>query len=570
MNLENDNEKFRWPDQKDAIIEYFQSLDSSSFIINISEMFLSPLNKDVLSTAENIIKFGSYSIPPYGTFKYGDTIDWTDKLIQNRSFMRALHGHFLLNDLIKAFRDTLNVEYIQKGYQMIQDWAFENDISKPADAMAWHDETTAKRLINWIAFFEEARKLLSKYELIFLLEHIQKHVEVLCSDSFYNKNTNHGMFQDLALIVYSDYFFCIEGNKDRKLLACTRLKQYFELIFSPEGVHLEHSPFYHQLIAHNLLKYGNYFKNQNNPFGDYLLEKYNKSAVFATHIIKPDGYLPQIGDTQLIRPSEKLWSENKYYRYAVTSGKEGTTPKLTDIVFPDAGYAIFRDTWANNEGGTYILVTAAYHTDYHKHSDDLNLWIYANGGDIIVESGPHGYNYKDEFTQYTYSSFAHNSLIVDDLGLPRVDGKYGATRIVGSVITAQKCSVTGINERYDDVCHIRNLEYNKSSQMIKVKDEILSNNQHDYKLLWHLASDIQAIIRGQGQIALFRNNTYVMEVKIICDVEFSLIKVRGQIDPFLLGWHCKKFEHKEPINTLVFECKGQCVTVHTNFIITDN
>lgn len=563
------SEKFRWPDDKENIIEFYQTFDNSICIDNIEEMFLWPLNKDYLLAAENITKKGLYSIPPYGVMNFGNSIDWGDDSTEKRSFMRLLHGHFLISDLIEAFKNTTNSEYLYKGYEMIQDWIEKNPFENSASAMAWHDETTARRLINWIAFFDESRRILAKDNIACLFENIKKHAELLNTDNFYSKNTNHGMFQDEALIVYSDYFFCIEGSQGLKQIACSRLKQYFDFIFSNEGVHLEHSPGYHELIAYNLLKYSNYFKNLDRSFGEYLLKKYNQAAKFATYIIKPDGFLPQIGDTQMMKPSSKLWIDDIGYKYAVTMGKEGAPPKETDIVFPESGYAIFRDSWTKNECNTYVLFMAAYHTDYHKHSDDLSLWIYASGGDIILESGPYGYNYKDQFTQYSYSSFAHNVLIVDNKGLPRTDGKYYATKIVDYMITEHKCSVTGVNERYKDVKHTRTIEYLKANQDIIVTDEISSNVLHEYKLLWHLAPDIEAFIKGKDKVVLYRKDISVMEIVVKCSTEISLSKVRGQMDPFVLGWYYKKFEQKEPIDTLIFGCTGKGVTITTNFIISN-
>lgn len=569
MNNEYNIEKYRWPDHREDVLEFYQKFDSSICMNNIDELLPWPLNKDYLTAAKNIINNGLYSIPPYGVMNFGNTIDWGDDSTEKRSFMRLLHGHFLIIDLAQAFKHTANSAYIHKGYEIIEDWILKNPFKNPANAMAWHDETTARRLINWIAFFDVSRRILSKEEIAFLFESIEAHAELLSDDNFYSKNTNHGMFQDQALIVYSDYFFCIEGSKNYKLFACSRLKQYLDFIFSKEGVHLEHSPSYHVLIAHSLLDYINYFKNQNDSLQNYLLTKYNQAAKFATHIIKPNGFLPQIGDTQMMKPSNKLWTDDMGYLYAVTKGKEGAAPDETDIVFPDAGYAIFRDSWAKNEYGTYVLFVAAYHTDYHKHSDDLSLWIYARGIDIVVESGPYGYNYKDKFTQYSYSYFAHNVLIVDNNGLPRVDGKFHATKIVGYVITADRCSVTGINERYTDVKHTRTIEYLKSNQDIKVTDEISSNALHEYKLLWHLAPDIEAFINGQSKVALYRKDTLVMEMVVNGNVEISLSKVKGQTDPYVLGWYCKKFEQIEPINTLILGFKGKDVTVTANFIISN-
>jgi len=560
-------EAFRWPEQQTLILDFYQAFDSSNCMNRLRDFFSAPLDKDYLLAAENICNHGLYSIPPYGLIQFQSMIDWQGDSSTKRGFSRLLHAHFFIKNLIEAFKYTNNSLYLSKGYEIIEDWIVKNTFRNAINPMAWHDETTARRLITWIAFFDEARKILTQEKLAFLFSHIKKHAELLGTDKFYSKNTNHGMFQDQALIVYSDYFSFLEGSKELKLLACSRLKEYFDVIFSKEGVHLEHSPYYHSLIANKLLSYSHYFQDLDDSFGDYLIEKYYRAAAFATYIIKPDGLLPQIGDTQSIKPGNQLWKDNPVYQYAKTQGRKGQPPEENDIVFPEAGYAIFRDSWAKKELSTYVMFTAAYHTNYHKHSDDLSLWIYARGSDILVESGPDGYN-KDEFSNYCYSSFAHNVLIVDHKGLPRTDGKYFATKIVDYLLTPDKPIVTGITERYKGIKHTRVIEYDKLNQIITVSDNISSSDEHTYQLLWHLAPKIEAIIDGKDHITLKKENTCIMNIEVKGDQELSISKVKGQLEPFMLGWYFRKFEEKEPIYTLVFECQGKDVNICTDFILS--
>lgn len=155
--------------------------------------------------------------------------------------------------------------------------------------------------------------------------------------------------------------------------------------------------------------------------------------------------------------------ESDQYLYVVTKGKKGKAPTEDDKVFPKSGYAIFRNDWSKEEKATYVLFTAAYHVDYHKHSDDLNLYIYSNG-EIITEAGPNGYNYKDPFTEYAYSSFAHNTLIVDGKGLPRTDRQYEKVYLSDYEINKDKVEATGINLRYTGVEHSRTVSYMKDEE----------------------------------------------------------------------------------------------------------
>ncbi|MCM1989298.1 alginate lyase family protein [Oceanirhabdus seepicola] len=556
---------FQWPKDKKKIVKYYKSVDKSKIIDKMKYILPSAINKDYINAAEKIIRDDIYMIPPYGSTSYPKSINWTEDPKNTRSFMRLLHGHFFINDLVAAYKKSKKVEYLLKGFEIIKDWILNNPYNNPAHKMAWHDETTASRLMTWISFFNEARKLLNDNESELFLKSIFLHVKLLSSSNFYSKNTNHGMFQDQALIIYSDYFWEFNNSKNINKLACSRMKEYFDFIFSSEGIHLEHSPKYHQMIAQYLKKYGDYLNSVNSPFSKELINLYNKASKFATYIIKPDGYLPQIGDTDRLRARSGIWINNPYYRYAVTKGREGRVPLENDKVFPKSGYAIFRDDWQKKEKGVYILFIAAYHVAYHKHCDDLSLWIYSNG-DIIRESGPNGFDYKNKFTRYTYSSFSHNTLIVDNKSLPRTDGKYKSVRLTEYKVDKNISRVTGINERFEGVKHIRTVEYFKDTKNITITDNIKSEKEHEYKLLWNLADDIKPVIKGT-KILLYRGKVLVMRVSIETNTKFSIRTIRGQVKPFVLGWICEKFCQQKPTSALIIGFTGRNVSIKTKFTI---
>lgn len=69
------------------------------------------------------------------------------------------------------------------------------------------------------------------------------------------------MFQDRALLTYASYFKGENPSLEKYIkLAVTRLKDYFEKVFTEEGVHKEHSPSYHLLVASNIKKLANWMK----------------------------------------------------------------------------------------------------------------------------------------------------------------------------------------------------------------------------------------------------------------------------------------------------------------------
>lgn len=511
----------------------------------------------------NIVEKDQYRIYPYGIYTFKNEIDWVGNPTTTRSYYRSLHSLNFLSDYVEAYKHSGNIEYINKSYSIINQWYKKNPANKPAHIMAWHDETTGLRLELLVYFFHETREVLTDEQLNYLYRLIVDHAELLASDDFHTEKTNHGMFQDEALLIFSDYFSEYKLSAFYSNTAKDRLKEYFDYIISMDGVHKEHSPSYNQLIASSINAYANYFEKRGDiSFENYLRGLYMLMSDYATYVIKPDGTLPKIGDTfEKDRPNTSLWLENEQYQYAASGGVKGTTPVKQDVVYPDGGYAIFRDGWSS-KANTYVHITAAYHTDYHKHSDDLSVYIY-HDGDVVTEAGPNGYDYHSPFTEYAYSSFAHNTLIVDNNGLPRVDGKYNKTRIIDYQLTKNSPSVTGKNDRYDGVSHTRNLIYEKELNEIIVSDTIASNQSHNYKLLWHLAKDVKPIIQG-NLVKLYRDDKEIMEVELSSNQPLSISAVRGQENP-VLGWYFNDVNSYDPTYVITVDTNSKNANITTKF-----
>lgn len=537
-------------------------------------------SKDVNETIEaaNLILHDKIEFPNYGTMDYTDGIDWKHGVgvsdPNQNSFLRQLHGLFFINDISVAYRETKDERYIQKGYEIIMDWNKENPKYKPSHYMAWHDEGTARRLSSLVNFFDAGRGVLSSEQKETLFTMMTYHADLLASDSFYSENTNHGMFQDEALIVFSKYFYHYDEFGEYYNLAVQRMSGYFQSLISDDYVHLEHSPSYHQVIAGALRSYGTAIQ----LFGDeekarIFLDVYENMAYYATHVIKPDGLWPLIADTYDVNnpPASILWEDNPYYQYAASNGAIGKMPTETNAVFKDAGYAIFRDGWTSGTDETYMFFSAAYHTSYHKHSDDLSLWIY-NGEDVITEAGPYSYALSDPTTQYAYSSFGHNTLIVNDQGLPRVDGLFNKTYLESSNLDdVNKPKATGVNRRFEGVEHKRQVVYDKTAQVIHVNDSIASSEKNNYKLLWHLAPNIKPVINNEtNHIQLVKNGEVIMTMDIDGAVDPTIRSVYGKDHPLYKGL---QFRYNEDTNELeevsthliILEYNGESASITTSF-----
>ena len=521
-------------------------------------------NKDFMKSADLILNRNAYTLPPFGTVKYDQLIDWKDQ--RSRSFERLIHGHTFIGCLVDAYKKTSDLKYLKKGLSLVMDWISKHQFELHKETMAFHDETTALRLQYFLKFFILAKTEINREDELIIEKVMWEHASLLADDDFHSTNTNHGMFQDIALLQFATYFKGVKPELCASYidLSVSRLKDYFLTIFTEDGVHKEHSPSYHMLVVSNLRRLISWIEEIDSEIGKEFSSIYHKAEEYAVYIIRPDGYLPPICDTEpkAVKASSynSLYNSDEYL-YSVTAGEKGIAPKDNDKVFKDAGYAIFRDDWKKKKQTTYVLFTSAYNADYHKHSDDLNLYIYKDG-EIITEAGPNGYNYKDPFTKYAYSSFAHNTLVVDGKGLPRTDGKYDHVYMSEFRISEDESEASGVNRRFSGIEHIRNVKYNKKDQVVTACDRMHSEKKHEYKLLWHVASDINVHLRDRF-VELFRNDKKVMEIELVTDAPINVRTVRGQQKPSLLGWQFPKMEENKPLTTIEVDLSGadvECIT----------
>lgn len=486
---------------------------------------------------------------------------------ESRSYYRLLHGHKFLESLVWAYNSSQELKYLEKGMEIIKDWIK----CKDKGSMAYHDDATAVRLEYYLFFYIWSRNTLPRLDIKLLEQEMWKTADLLASVDFHSTGTNHGMYQDVSLLLHSLYFYEERNCAEKYVsLAVKRLRHYFEIIFTKEGVHKEHSPAYHFWILDSMRKTLPWIKEFNLTSMTKLEEIMCFSKDYSTHIFYPNGTLPPLCDSMWIKLPEAYHSlySDECFLYARTGGKEGKSPLENDKVFMDSGYAIFRDDWSKKENATYILFTAAYHVGYHKHSDDLNLFIYRSG-EIITESGPNGYDYKDPFTEYAYSSFAHNTLLVDGMGLVRSDKQYDKVKMINYKIGEEYSKATGINKRYKGVVHKREVSYYKNDDYICVVDDISSDKNHEYTLLWHMGADIH-IQSYDGIIELFRDATKIMEIEILTDSFAKLSVCKGQIKPIVQGWKFIK-KVKQESGTISFKIMSTKKTeiVKTIFRMSD-
>lgn len=478
-------------------------------------------------------------------------VKWECADVSNRSYGFRTNGLLFLDGLYREYLKTKNETYAKVILSYVLDWVRQNQTYDAAQQWIWHDDATAMRVFRMSLYFVEFQEFLTKEEATLLRNSLDYQAELLSSDEFYTERHNHGMHQDMALLAYS--ILLADGEKRTSYMetALSRTADYLDYVYTTDGVHKEHSPFY----AQDALKAAKLFlklaDKMSPDFADHIAPYVSGGQEFLIQLIKPDKTQPSFGDSSKgkIEDVGVVCSENSGYQYVYSDGRVGTSP-AADVVFPEGGYAVFRSSWDDSAvDATWMCFNAATFSSTHKHGDDLEVLLY-HKGDLFVEAGKRNYNYADKETAYAYSGYGHNVLLVDGEAYPVKIGSNGfqsiypdalKTGITDFALGEDIVSVTGAQYRFEGIEQLRTLAYDKQKSVVEIRDVLTANRTFDGTLLYHIAQGIEVQCVPNGWL-LLRD-----------DVPVARISVTSSLSELELSEFTGGSEGSAPYYTWIFE-----------------
>ncbi|MFZ3452655.1 heparinase II/III domain-containing protein [Arthrobacter sp. 7Tela_A1] len=540
----------------------------------VFEQFTSPRGPAEQQRADLFLKEQVLTSAAYPSVSLNESDVWGER--DSRSHERFLHAFLFFMDWFGTVLagERTKVEACRAAMRIIESWSAVNGKYPGGSPMAYHDETTAQRLIILLRLQPILAENVDPDSLEFVRRLMDETAVLLTDSAFHSPGNNHGMFQDLALLYYSILGDWIEDATRETFmqLAFSRLDEYFSSCFTAEGVHIENTPTYHIMVCRYVsvvqrLAASIEHKNAE-KFGTLL----SKAETYATHALMPNGLYPPISDTAQRPVNTRAFLRtfpSKEFLYAASGGRQGSPPKERFLVLPQTGYLIYRSAW-NDRNATYAFFSAAYNSGYHKHSDDLSLFLRSGDMDLLAESGPYSYDYKDPLSRYAYSQFSHNSLVVDGRSLPRTDDRSASVNLVVEEQTCSRVLVEGTNARYKDTKHTRQLEIDESSgsPRINLVDTVTSGGEHTYQLLWNLGAHVTAVVHGQG-FELFNGEKKVMDLIFRANVPTRLTVHKGRLKPRPLGWTFPNFGEAVPSSVVSIEFSGKSAEIQSSIRLAE-
>ena len=299
-------------------------------------------------------------------------------------------------------------------------------------------------------------------------------------------------------------------------------------------------------------------------FGDagefmYLSGILDRAFYYAALTVKPDGTLPLVGDSILVRPGlsrQYQLPAFEYFRYAVTGGRDGRRPPTADAVFPIAGYALFRDRWHPEESfsdGVFILFKCGFLSQFHRQDDDLSFVVSALGEDWFVDSGRFSYQETDPLRLYMRSPVAHNvpvpkgSVPVRSLAQLRP-----GTGISAYGLAQSSAYVEGRTTIHPGIDLTRRLEYDKPFNL-RITDTLTPLDgapRPAWGGFFQIPADKRIEVVKPGEIALHSRKGNSLKVTYPISAN---VRIESGCDEPIQGCRSERMGQAEPIQTLILD-----------------
>lgn len=432
--------------------------------------------------------------------------DWERSPFNDRSWQWSLHWFEFLKYLMAFHHEYKDIAALNEIKIALESWidSYLYNVSSNFEFI-WHDHTVALRaelVLSFVYYLKEydQKWMRENKDFVFrLFELMYVLGKKLNEESFYSKHTNHGLEQVRVLLLLGTVLNIDEWVGIAKL----RLESELEFSFTREGVHKENSPGYHQFVFKRFLSI---FEK----YSSYNLDDLEKSFViiapkaleYITYILRPDNNLPIIGDTELkpISDSYKNYFFNtlqyKNFLYSISQGKKGIRPRKKSIVYPNSGYAIFRNTWGevvDYKQTIQIIFKAGCLSRYHHQQDENNFVIYAYGEDWIIDSGLYNYIERDRIRNYVRRRQAHNIPIISNSTYNHHDFNHriNSWEVYDYSDDNQTPFVAARNTVLTLIEHDRKLSFNVNKEKITISDKIdmLDQEERNISFLLHIPMD---------------------------------------------------------------------------------
>ncbi|MFA9446061.1 heparinase II/III family protein [Egicoccus sp. AB-alg6-2] len=379
---------------------------------------------------------------------------------------------------------------------------------------------------------------------------LARHADFLLAN--YSGDWNHGLDDNLALYGVG----CVLDRADLRRAALERNDNLARVALHPGGGSNEQAVGY-DLYVNRRFRLLMQMAEQCGDTVDATTRRLVEAMPnFIAHATKPNGYLPNIGDSYAYdRPDPIGGTPMEYVRSA---GTQGTPPADRAAIF-DAGYVFGRSGWGQGERAfaedSWWSGRFGPARDVHGHEDRTSILWHARGRDLLVDSGHVGYE-TSAYRQFLRSPQGHNVLTVSG-----ETWRSAPTRLTRSELRAGADFVEFDDRSYPNAPRQRSVLVASDPEVVVVFDRASAPASRVFTQHWHLPPDMAATPVGRSYVdARTTDGTTKLILQQVAlpgqEVPAGSTRVvRGSTDP-LQGWRSFQVRERTPAPTVEMRRTG--------------
>ncbi len=570
----------------------------------------------VVALAESVCR-GRFDLLGYPQLCFGDPVDWhLDPVSGRRSpfvhwsridpldpgmvgdskVIWELNRHQWLIGLGQAYRYTADERLGEIFAARVRAWMQANP---PGIGINWASSLeVALRLISWcwaLFLFHGSRALSAELfmEMRAWIRVHALHVERYLS-YYYSPNT-HLTGEALGLF-YAGAVFPEFGESERWRTRGARiLVEQIERQVYPDGVYFEQSTCYQRYTAEIYLHFLILAARKGFAVPDAVRERVQRTLDFLLAISRPDGSMPQIGDTDggsllplvrrapddlrgvfataaafFARPDyawaagevtpEALWLLGPESLKAFDALQPGPPTTAPSQPFTHGGYAVMRSGW-HRQAHQLIFDTGPLGCPVsggHGHADLLSIQCALFGESYLADPGTYGYTTEPQWRDYFRGAAAHSTVMVDGQDQAVADGPFKwrqrpRARLRRWVSTETFDLADADHDAYhrlpDPVTHRRRVFFAKPRYWVVV-DDLEGKAEHRIDLRFQFAP-MSVKLSPDGWLVARKSTGRECRLLVSATAPLKATLAMGEQEP-IQGWVSPDYGWREPAPAVVY------------------
>ncbi len=497
-----------------------------------------PLEPAALLRAADQLLNGRLELPPHPTIPLHLPFDPRDLESVSPALQLELAGGVVPDLLVRAHAQGGERRHLDAAARVIQAWDRDETARALPLGYSLSEHALALRVEMLASFWRAARAVpdLDPQIAAATFRMADRALELLARASHYTYQSNHAVLQSLAIWHGCLAFPWLERCGEATELALARLEEHLEYWVSRAGVVLEHSPGYQRFGAALLARATRYLELLERPPPPRLVEAAERSQRVLAVMRRPDGSLPEIGDTEVgARPPGE---------------SAGATPPHMLNLYAAEGNAVLWDglaAWPDGGRLTQTMLTwSSFPSASHKHADELGLVLWARGRTWWTHVGywPYG-DRRGEALGWDGSNAPHPA--GESADAPR------RSELLG-VASGARMGLIDVERRGPNDLRVRRQLLRAEPELWFVLDCFEGERAPGIRTVWTAEPTLRIEPGPLPQSFALRSPDSDLELRtVLLGAEGARIRVaRGELDPWL-GWVALAGRSPVPADALLVE-----------------